>query len=170
MSTQHIRLDATAAAPPQEPHFEPSPKSLPTTITRVYSINDIPTSFLLQLFSDRIFVSVSQLKGKLGTLLSCNMEYSMIDGSKTYNVTTLLGVRDDALLEVYARQISERIMNLGRAEQWGTAEDGSPAGPSILLGIALDKKGRGRDQETFRTIIDLVIDMYTEGLRIASSP
>jgi len=96
----------------------------------------------------------------------------MIDGSKTYDVTTLLGVRDDALLEIYARQITERIMSLGNVDQWGASEGGgTSSGPSVLLGIALDKKkGGGRDQETFRTIVDLVLDMYVEAVRIASSP
>ena len=90
----------------------PKQSSLPTCVQKVLSI-DPQTEILLQLFSDRIFIVITQRDGKLGTLLQCTHAYSEIDNSHTYHVETLLGKRDDSLSEVYVRQITERIMKLG---------------------------------------------------------
>lgn len=142
----------------------PKPSSLPTCIQKTLPHTlPSPTEVMIQLFSDRIFIVISQRAGKLGTLLQCTHEHSVIDNSHSYHVETLLGKRDDAQSEVYIRQITERIVKLG---QGGTTEC-----PPILLGIALKPLGKGSDlnagKEMFHSIINEVLNLYQEGIRAA---
>lgn len=141
----------------------PTPASLPTCVQKTLPHNP-STDIHIQLFSDRIFIVISQLSGKLGSLLQCNHEYSEIDNSHTFHVETLLGKRDDSLNEVYARQIMERIVKLGGGS--GGMNVNSCC-PPVLLGIAL--KADCKSQEMFRNIVEEVLNLYQEGIRIASS-
>ena len=76
-----------------------------------------------------------------------------------------MGKRDDTLSEVYARQITERIVALD-SEGFGSEC------PPVLLGIAL-KEGVLVDgksgPESFHLIIDAVLKLYREGLNKAMS-
>ena len=140
----------------------PNPRSLPTSLKRTVSPN---TDILVQLFSDSIFVVITQRAGKLGTLLRCIHEHSVIDNSHTYHVETLMGKRDDNLAEVYARQITERIASM---------DSGGSTCPPVLLGIAL-KDGQSVEgktgPESFHHIIGIVLDLYREGIeKVSSSP
>jgi len=67
------------------------------------------------------------------------------EGRRTYEVSTLLGKRDDPLLDIYARQLIERSAA-------GTAEP-----KPLLLAIALKESGRGVDifNEVLNTVIEL---------------
>ena len=134
----------------------PKQSSLPTCVQKVLSI-DPQTEIVLQLFSDRIFIVITQRDGKLGTLLQCTHAYSEIDNSHTYHVETLLGKRDDSLSEVYVRQITERIMKLGNGIDC----------PPVLLGIALVEAS---SQEIFHKIIDEVLLLYQQGVQVVASP
>lgn len=134
----------------------PKPNSLPTCVQKSLS-NTPSTEIIIQLFSDRIFVVISQRSGKLGTLLQCTHDHSHIDNSHTYHVDTLLGKRDDTLSEVYVRQITERIVKLG----------GGVECPPILLGIAL--KEDSKSKEIFHSLTDEVLILYQQGIRVASS-
>jgi hypothetical protein len=142
----------------------PTLASLPTCVQKTLSQNSAAeVDIHIQLFSDRIFIVISQLSGKLGSLLQCNHEYSEIDNSHTFHVETLLGKRDDSLNEVYARQIMERIVKLGG----GSGGMNMNSCPPVLLGIAL--KADFNSQEVFRNIIEEVLNLYQEGIKIASS-
>lgn len=163
----------------------PTPKasSLPTCIQKTLPENTLspsspPTDLMIQLFSDRIFIVISQRSGKLGSLLQCTHEYSVIDNSHSYHVETLLGKRDDVQSEVYIRQIMERMVKLaGGSGGGGSSATGAAGGimvecPPILLGIALkpfgeDKLGVG--QEMFHSVINEVLNLYQKGIGVASA-
>ena len=155
---------AGAASPAQA--LTASSTSLPTTIIRSYSIQCIQTDIMIQLFSDRIFLSVTQLSGKLGSLLSVSVEDSVIDNSRTYNVSTLLGRRDDATSEVMGRQIAERIAAMG-GNKPGMGGGGAVC-PPILLGFALKKQADG-DPAVFRAIVELLLQTYKEAIAAAAA-
>eukprot|EP00591_Stephanopyxis_turris_P005080 CAMPEP_0195516362 /NCGR_PEP_ID=MMETSP0794_2-20130614/7112_1 /TAXON_ID=515487 /ORGANISM="Stephanopyxis turris, Strain CCMP 815" /LENGTH=156 /DNA_ID=CAMNT_0040644939 /DNA_START=55 /DNA_END=525 /DNA_ORIENTATION=+ len=147
-----------APSAPEASRPQPSPQSLPVNISKSQNINGIHTDILLQCFSDRTFVVITQV-GKVGNLLSCSIEESEIDGSKTYNVSTLLGKRDDALLELCARKVAENIY----AHEMGQSVGGIGAlslVPPLLLGITL-KEG-GRDTAAFKEMINLVLELYVQ--------
>eukprot|EP00586_Coscinodiscus_wailesii_P023019 CAMPEP_0172504252 /NCGR_PEP_ID=MMETSP1066-20121228/176817_1 /TAXON_ID=671091 /ORGANISM="Coscinodiscus wailesii, Strain CCMP2513" /LENGTH=150 /DNA_ID=CAMNT_0013280337 /DNA_START=180 /DNA_END=632 /DNA_ORIENTATION=- len=129
--------------------LKPTNDSLPASIARSYSINDIPTDITIQRFSDRLFVGVSQLNGKIGHFLSCAVEESIIDGSKTFHVITLLGKRDDALIEVCARQINEKLYALY----------GNGCG-SLLLGMSLLEEGR--HFTVVKAIVNVILELCAE--------
>mmetsp|Transcript_39902 Transcript_39902/g.47923 ORF Transcript_39902/g.47923 Transcript_39902/m.47923 type:complete len:144 (-) Transcript_39902:41-472(-) len=133
--------------------IKPSIASLPVTIHRSLLVNQIHSEIMLQRFSDRTFVLITQI-GKVGNLLSCSLETSDIDCSKTYHVSNLLGNREDSLLGVYARAILEKIVDLDKEQQRYSLTSTVP----LLLGIALKKEGRGT--EIFQSIIKQVISMY----------
>ena len=76
-----------------------------------------------------------------------------------------MGKRDDSIAEVYARQITERIVNMDSGGSGSTC-------PPILLGIAL-RDGQlveGKSgPEAFHKIIEIVLKLYREGIAKASS-
>lgn len=136
---------------------EPHPDSVPTTLTRLYSINSIETDIWCQLFSDRIVFGVSQLNTKVGTYLLCTMDESIIDNRIRFAVTPLLGKRDDTVLEVLCRQVTEQIASLR-----------TTAGamcPPVFMGISLKQT----DPDTFRTLVDLLVNLYKQAIQVASS-
>ena len=104
--------------------YRPIPSSLPTSVIHTITLGDdeVETNLVLQLFSDRIFISVTQLSGKVGSLLFCNVEESIVDNSTTYDVKTLLGTgvsrssigkgseREISIRDVFVRRLSERIV------------------------------------------------------------
>lgn len=157
---------SSAGAAGPAPALTASSKSLPTTLIRSYSIQSIQTDIMVQLFSDRIFLSVTQLSGKLGSLLSVSVEDSVIDNSRTYNVSTLLGRRDDATSEVMGRQMAERIATLG-GNKPGVGGGGAVC-PPILLGFALKKQAEG-DPAVFRAIVELLLQTYKEAIAAAAA-
>ena len=129
----------------------PSPASLPATLTRSYEILSIPTDAYCQIFSDRIVLGVSQLDQRIGTWLLCESQNSETNPDRVeYPVSTLLGL-EDVLLEVYARQITEKIRMA------------SSSSPSIVLvlGISLDKK-RGKDTKMFRLLVETLAQLYSD--------
>ena len=157
---------SSAGAAGPAPALSASSKSLPTALIRSYSIQSIQTDIMVQLFSDRIFLSVTQLSGKLGSLLSVSVEDSVIDNSRTYNVSTLLGRRDDATSEVMGRQIAERIAAMG-GNKPGMGGGGAVC-PPILLGFALKKQAEG-DPAVFRAIVELLLQTYKEAIAAAAA-
>jgi hypothetical protein len=124
----------------------PNPSTIPATASK--KLQDNKTDILVTLFSDRIQVLVSQKEGKIGTLLSCTHEFSQIDNSHTYQVETLLGNREDTLSNVYARQITERIVKMG---------DGVNC-PPVLLGITLQTETSSHEE--FQLIVGEVVNLY----------
>ena len=80
---------------PTKKQYRPRATSLPTSLVRTITLqqedgnNDegVPTTIILRLFSDRIFLSTTQIAGKMGSLLVCNVEESIIDNSTTGSIT-----------------------------------------------------------------------------------
>ena len=132
----------------------PFPQDLPVTLTKSYEILGVVTDCWVQLFNDQIFIGISQLEGKVGTYILCQLEQTPLDSKPSFQVSTLLGKHDDALLEVYARRITERIASL-RASQ-------SDPVPPVLLGISLTEKGK--DPIMFAEIINVLIKLYSEAI------
>jgi hypothetical protein len=133
----------------------PNPSTIPSTTSK--KLQDNITDILVTLFSDRIQVLISQKEGKIGTFLSCTHEFSQIDNSHTYHVETLLGNREDTLGNVYARQITERIVKMG---------DGVNC-PPLLLGITLQTEKSSHKE--FQLIVGEAVDLYQKAISIAHS-
>ena len=158
--------DDTAQQPAPQDAAIAMPTSLPATMTRSFLVQSIQTDTFVQIFADRIFFGVSQLNGKLGTYLLCEGERNEIDPKQTeYHLTTLLGNREDAMLGVYARTLTERIQAFQAAEGGaGTAIGATTPAPTVLLGISLDKQ-KGNSPEMFQTIVNLLFDLYLDAMR-----
>ncbi|GMI43414.1 hypothetical protein TrCOL_g120 [Triparma columacea] len=110
--------------------------------------NSIPTSLTVQLFTDRVLVSVNQL-GKIGSVLAANVDVSPANNKKTYNVEIMMGRRDDPLLEIYARQLIEKCCVM----------DAQIMRP-LMLTISL--KEEGRDTESFQAVLNKLLEMISE--------
>ncbi len=178
-------------------YYRPKASSLPTSLTRTIQLvcgeNDdevVPTTIVLQLFSDRIFLSITQLSGKMGSLFVCNVEESIIDNSTTYHISTLLGTgvaggnnsniahQEVSLREVYVRRLAERIglharkiAGLGEGSILGGSETGARPIPPLVLGLGLrpNKSGKSVSIESFNAIVDAAMELYEEGWRICHS-
>lgn len=179
--------------------YRPKASSLPTSLFRTIQLESdgddderrevIPTTIILQLFSDRIFLSITQLSGKMGSLLVCNVEESIIDNSTTYHISTLLGTgvarrsggraeQEVSLREVYVRRLAERIVSHARKMAGvregailGGAENGTSPIPTLVVGLGLrpNKSGGKSSFEKFNAIVDAVMKLYEEGWRICHS-
>ncbi|KAL7545991.1 hypothetical protein ACHAWF_009338 [Thalassiosira exigua] len=173
--------------------YRPKATSLPTSLVRNIQLEGGPgsckviTTIILQFFSDRIFLSITQLSGKMGSLLLCNVEESIIDNSTTYNVSTLLGTgvsrgsggnaeQEISLREVLVRRLAERIVlharkmaGVGEKTILGGAEDGKGAIPPLVLGLGLRpmKGGGTMSVESFNAIVDVAMELYEEGWQIS---
>lgn len=87
-------------------------------------------------YSDRVFVVITQLS-KFGTIMKAWAEPKS-EGGFVFQVSTIMGKRDDPLLHIYARQILERL---------STSSD-----KPLLLSLSL--KPDCRDAETFQEILN----------------
>jgi hypothetical protein len=184
---------------PPSSSYRPKSSSLPTSLVRTIQLEGdcdddekrhvIPTTVVVQLFSDRIFLSITQLSGKMGSLLVCNVEESIIDNSTTYHVSTLLGTgaplgsggsaeQEVSMREVYVRRLAERIVSHARRMAGvregailGGAENGTSPIPSVVVGLGLrpNKSGRKSSFESFNAIVDAAMELYEEGWRICHS-
>ncbi|KAL9188685.1 hypothetical protein ACHAXT_007063 [Thalassiosira profunda] len=170
----------------QSKRYRPKVSSLPTSLVRTIDLatddggDAVPTTIVLQLFSDRTFLSITQLSGKMGSLLNCTVEESIIDNSTTYHVGTLLGGSSDdqevAFREVCVRRLAERMVGYARTLAGvkegtilGGAEDGTgPILPLVVgLGLRPSKIGKRMSVESFNKMIDAAIALYEEGWRIS---
>jgi hypothetical protein len=60
-------------------------------------------------YDDRYFVIITQLN-KIGTLVEASAEDSIMrEGALSYNISTLIGKRDDVLIDIYARQVLDLL-------------------------------------------------------------
>ncbi|KAL3782493.1 hypothetical protein ACHAW5_011101 [Stephanodiscus triporus] len=187
------------AEKPSSTSYRPKASSLPTSLVRTIQLESdgdddekrevIPTTMILQLFSDRIFFSITQLSGKMGSLLVCNVEESIIDNSTTYHISTLLGTgvarrsggraeQEVSLREVYVRRLAERIVSHARKMAGvregailGGAENGTSPIPTLVVGLGLrpNKSGGKSSFESFNAIVDAAMKLYEEGWRICHS-
>ncbi len=106
----------------------------------VFLIDD---SFVNAEYSDRVFVVITQIN-KFGTMLSAWAE-AKSDGGKLYQVSTLMGKRDDPLLNIYARQIIERM----------AVSTDKP----LLLSISLHPDGRSA--AIFQSVLNRLFEINT---------
>eukprot|EP00804_Cyclotella_cryptica_P000465 CCRYP_020235-RA/>CCRYP_020235-RA protein AED:0.38 eAED:0.38 QI:0/-1/0/1/-1/1/1/0/217 len=176
------------------PHkrYRPKSSSLPTSLVRTFHLHDhntsnpnqttetTPTEITRQLFSDRTFLSLTQLHGKIGSLFLCSIEESVIDNSTTYEIRTLLGTgvantidadvdKEVAFREVLVRRIAEGVVRFvrrgaGVSENTILGGEGGCALPPLVVGVGLRPGGlRGVDQ--LREMVDAVMEVYEEGWR-----
>jgi Proteasome assembly chaperone 3 len=135
----------------------PHPSSLPTTISRSCILHQIPTQYWIQLFADRVVLGISQLNGRVGNYLLCQATPSDVNPNDVdYQVTSLLGAREETLLSVYAERIAGNILAGNRNHT------------TIVLGISLHKD-KGKDPEMFRSIVDLLVQLYKEAIDVSAS-
>lgn len=113
----------------------------------------------MQLFGDQIVLGVSQLQGKVGTYILVQVEETALDNNTRFNISTLLGKRDDPLLEVYARRVTEKIAGM-RASR-------SDVMAPVLLGISLKPK-EGKDPKMFAEIVDVLVNLYSDAIKNVS--
>jgi proteasome assembly chaperone 3 len=99
-------------------------------------LNQLRNTFFATEYADRIFVHITQM-GKFGTIMKAWAE-PRSEGGSIYHVSTLMGKRDDPLLQIYARQIIERL----------SATSSKP----LLLALSL--KAESRDAGTFQSILN----------------
>lgn len=103
----------------------------------------VHTDIVCTAYADRIFVVITQIN-KFGTIIQADSE-SKADGEKIYQISTVMGKRDDPLLHIYARQIIERIsMHCNKP---------------LLLCISLLPECR--DTESFQTILNHLYENNT---------
>lgn len=115
--------------------------------TVVSASGAVSTSVLVQLYSDRILVTLTQVSA-FGSVLTASTDVSPHDGRRTYDVEVLLGRRDDPLLCIYCRQLVEKA---GLVDKLGRP---------VLLTICL--KEDGRDSDTFQKVLNETLRMLTE--------
>ena len=108
-----------------------------TNSTSVTNAKGIVTNITCTSYTDRHFVIITQTQ-KFGSLLTAWAEDRLDGLSKSYESHVLIGKRDDDLLNVFAKQIMQRIA--------------SQSNKPLLLSIALDEQGR--DPETFNAVLD----------------
>lgn len=149
-----------------EQQVHPHPSCLPKTLTRSFIILGVETDAWIQLFADRVFFGVSQFDRKVGTYLLCEAERSETNPRHTdYHLSTLLGNREDAMLGVYARTLSERIQAVHHSSLTSSStEGGNDQPPTLLLGMSLDKE-KGNSPEMFRNLVNVLVDMYVDAVK-----
>lgn len=169
----------------KETLYRPKSTSLPTSLVRTIQVDDNDTTLILQLFSDRIFISITQLSGKMGSLLHCTVDESIIDNSTTYNVSTVLGTgaasgqnadQEVSLREVYVRRLAERIVlharkmaGVSEGTILGGAENGAGSIPTLVVGLGLKPSKERMSVEGFNTLVDASMTLYEEGWSICHS-
>jgi hypothetical protein len=140
----------------------PHTQSLPKILTRSYTVGGVVTDITVQLFQERIVVTCSQLQGRIGHWLLCKTTpVDPLNPTKVdWDVSHLLGARgDDPLLTVYAKRITDRILQSNSREATTV-----PHGHAVLLGIALGVTGKV--PAVFHTIVDLILKVYQEATAI----
>uniref|UniRef100_A0A6T5UGU5 Uncharacterized protein n=1 Tax=Polyblepharides amylifera TaxID=1486889 RepID=A0A6T5UGU5_9CHLO len=70
------------------------------------------TEFLITGYDNRVMVMVTQL-GRVGTVLQAKCESSPGSSGESYTVSSLLGRRDEPLLEICARRMMELLTDSG---------------------------------------------------------
>jgi len=175
-------VDHASSLPPSY-SYQPSPSSLPTSLIRTITLGDeeVETCLILQLFSDRIFISITQLSGKVGSLFLCNVEESIVDNSTTYNIRTLLGTgvssrgggggeREVSIREVFVRRLAERIVKhtrkmagVSETTILGGAEDGTGPIPPLVVGLGLKPECSILSVQSFNALVSAAMELYSGG-------
>ncbi|GAB4814902.1 hypothetical protein N2152v2_001948 [Parachlorella kessleri] len=119
----------------------PAPAGFPVQTREVtVPIAGCETHLLLSGYADRLLVVATQV-GTLGAVLQAQKE-TVLGGGSTYRVETLMGRRDDPLLQLAARQLAERL-----------AVEGCEKPLVLCLGLRQDSSSL----EAVRQLIDVVL-------------
>ena len=150
-------LEKTHLSSSKSHRKKPLAECIPATLSRSYCILGTDTDVWVQIFSDRIVVGATQLSQKVGNWCLCQAEQSEVNPKAIdYTINTVLGNRNDAMIGVYARRVTERIIE-------SRLIPGSNY-MAVLLGISL--KDGGRDPEMFRKVVDVIITMVQDTLTL----
>ena len=122
---------------------------LPKTSQSSIIVGGVQTDILVQLYADRIYVSLTQV-GKLGSLLLGSFELSEDQETKDFDVSSVLGLRDDPLLVVYCRQLTEKLSEVDNRK-----------GRSVLLAISLEDSEAGKGREVFAAVLNEALRLLT---------
>lgn len=137
--------------------LSPKPTSIPRTLIKSYQVDGIPSDVWVQIFQDRIIFGVSQHQGRIGNWVMCEPTQSETNMKQThFEVTNLLGARDDTLLNVYCQQLCQRI-NSDRGSENTLL--------TVILGISLHKE-KGRNPSVFQAILELLSNLYHDALNL----
>ena len=148
------------------PLVVPHPSSLPLTLTRRWNVLNLwETDVVLQFFTDRTVVLLSQLKGgRVGQWFLCEAHPDPTRlRSWEFAVSTLLGAprQGDALEaegSVYAKRLCRELALLQEEAVGGTV-----GAPTLLLGLGLHPNAQGRP-DVFRAILDAVVPLLRQVL------
>jgi hypothetical protein len=166
-STNLVETENHAPTSPSAMFMTPVPQSLPTTMTRSYNIQNVPTHSFCQVFSDRIVVGITQLPSlHIGNWITCQATMSPVDSKAIeWDVATLLGNHNDPLLEVCARRVIDCMIQKQCIP--GTNHI------AILLGISLQQtkfaKSPEEDRERFHLIVEILVGLIEEALLVVLS-
>ena len=147
---------------------EPHPQSLPCTLGKSFVVDGVDTDIWIQIFADRTVVTCSQLpQGRIGSWLLCKrhvLDPLSSKGKADTEVSFLLGAaqRDDPLLQVYAKHVTERIAREQQQTSMAAADAVSPT-TTVLLGLSLDRES-SKNPAVFRTLVELVARVYREAV------
>ena len=104
-------------------------------------------------------MGIAQLNCKIGTYVLCQATISQIDHTTIdYNISTVLGNHTDAMPGVYARRITDKLI-----QQRVLTKDPM----CLFLGVSL--KDSGKDPKMFSNIVDIVVNLIQEALQKTSS-
>eukprot|EP01112_Ceratiomyxa_fruticulosa_P007464 TRINITY_DN1940_c0_g1_i3.p1 TRINITY_DN1940_c0_g1~~TRINITY_DN1940_c0_g1_i3.p1 ORF type:complete len:150 (-),score=25.44 TRINITY_DN1940_c0_g1_i3:148-597(-) len=111
-------------------------------------INGIHTEIVLNVYSDQIFVIITQNQ-KLGTLICANKVDGDLtpSGTPNYSMYTVLGKRDDTISEIYARQLVQFVGNTDKGSR-----------PLLLAISLLPQKDENEWKSTFNAVMNLIAD------------
>ena len=149
--TLSATLESTSLSSPPIPLA----KCLPSTISRSYKILGVPTDAWVQVFSDRIVVGVTQREQKVGNWCLCQALQSPIDPKAIdFSINTVLGDRNDPMVGVYARRITERIIQ----------ERLIPGSNTMVVFLGISLQNKGKDPEMFRVVVDVLMKLIQDAL------
>mmetsp|Transcript_10051 Transcript_10051/g.23953 ORF Transcript_10051/g.23953 Transcript_10051/m.23953 type:complete len:173 (+) Transcript_10051:65-583(+) len=133
------------------------PECLPASISRSFVILGVETDAWVQIFADRIMVGVTQLNQKVGNWCLCQAEQSEVNHKAIdFTINTVLGDRKDAMIGVYARRITELIIQRQLVPGSNYM--------AVFLGISL--KDKGTDRAMFQEVVNVLVDMVADALKL----
>jgi len=130
---------------------------LPRVVSKDIKLNGdigVSTKIIIQIFVNRVFITLTNFN-KFGSIVECLPSISVINQKLDFRVKTLLGPREDVVNDIYARQLTEKIIKMEQFRN-PTMFTLKP----LLLAVAL--KEEMRTPESFRSLIDEVVGMYED--------
>jgi len=108
-----------------------------------FTLGGVPCTAITSLYANRVVFMITQLE-TFGTVVQAQKE-TVLGGGTTFSTTTLLGLRDDPLPELCARQLIERL-------------DAQGCDLPVLLFIGLNRKVRAGNQR------DLLLEIVGQAM------